>query len=341
MWDRAEQERAAARRSIHEEELEWAETVQDNRAALLVSPETGFRTWGTTSMIAELPQGAHSGAHKHGEEAIFILEGTGYSVVDDVAYDWKKHSALLVPFGALHQHFNTGDGTVRYLSVLAPHLEHFVGLHRTIQVEPCGMTTVEPDVPHSADGMNPDGINRVVLHRENAIVKGGEEGVAEALSSRLPEFDPQHPLVVGDVDGMHSLPLGIHKSEILQYMRINKEINDFRPREVEISGLLTDGPHEYGGMHAHMEAHLYIVSGSGYSVVDDEKVPWKAGTCFQVPGPQTPHRHVNESDTPATMVRMAFGIRYFFEQVAKREFPYLYLSPRQSVLEKNASASGM
>lgn len=340
MWDDAERERDAARRSIHEEDLAWVETAQDSRAGLLVSPETGFRTWGTTSMLAEIPPGAHSGAHKHGEEAVFIVTGTGYSVIDGVQYDWKQHSALLIPFGAVHQHFNTGEVTVRYLSVLAVHLEHYVGLHRTIQMEPWGMTTAEPDVPRSANGMSPDGVNRVVLHREKAIALRGEEGGGAATATQLPEFDPNHPLVIGDFDGMHALPSGLHKSEILRYMRINKDINDFHPQEVEISGLLTDGPHEYGGMHAHMEAHLYVLQGSGYSVVNGEKVAWKPGTCFHVPGPQTPHRHVNESDTPATMVRMAFGIRYFFERVAKREFPYLYLSPRQAVLEKSAPAAG-
>lgn len=340
MWDRSESERQAARRNIHEEELDWVETVQDQRAALLVSPETGFRTWGSTSMIAEIPPGHHTGAHKHGEEAIFIIDGTGYSVIDNVRYDWKKHSAILIPFGAVHQHFNTGTTPVRYLSVLAVHLEYFVGLQRTIQIENWGKTVTEPDVPPSENGLNPDTGHRVVLHREGATVKRHEGDGVPVLPDSVPEFDPEHPLILGDVDGMHSLPDGFHKSEVLQYMRINKDINDFHPQEVEISGLLTDGPHEYGGMHAHMEAHLYILQGEGYSLVNGERVPWRAGTCFQVPGPQTPHRHVNESDGPATMVRMAFGVRYFFEKVAKREFPYLYLEPRQGVLEQNRNVMG-
>jgi hypothetical protein len=29
------------------------------------------------------------------------------------------------------------------------------------------------------------------------------------------------------------------------------------------------------------------------------------------------------------MIRVAFGIRYFFEKMAKEEFPYLYYSFRQ------------
>ena len=293
-------------------------------------------------MLAEIPPGAQTGLHKHGEEAIFILSGSGFSVIDGVRYDWKEHSAVLIPFGADHQHFNTSDTTVRYLAVLAVHLEHFVGLHRTIQIEPKGTTTSEPDVPVSNDGMNPEGTDRVVLNKEDAIdfkTDDKNDAAIAAATQKLPEFDPEHPLVVGDVDGMHELPAGIHKAQTVQYMRINKDINKFHPKEVEISGLLIDPPREAGGTHAHMEAHLYVVQGSGYTTIGDEKVPWKAGTALQVPGPQTPHQHVNESDEEAIMVRMAFGIRYFFEQIAKREFPYLYLAPRAGVLEKSASAS--
>ena len=55
MWDKADAERDAARRNIHEEELDWVETVQDHRSALVLSPETGFRTWGSTTMVAEIP----------------------------------------------------------------------------------------------------------------------------------------------------------------------------------------------------------------------------------------------------------------------------------------------
>lgn len=340
LWDEAEEERRKSRRNIHGEDREWVETVQDAKAALLISPETGFRTWGTTTMIAEIPPHSHTGQHKHGEEAVFIESGNGFSVIDGVRYDWEPWSMLAIPFGAVHQHFNTGATPARYISVLAVHLEHAAGLHRTIQLENWGATTNEPDVPVSADGMAPDGESRIALRPADAISQKGEDDGVPVLPADMPEFDPEHPLIVGDLNGMMSLPAGFHKSEIRQYMRINKDTNDVKLHTVEISGLLIDPPHEYGGMHAHMEAHLYVLQGAGYSLVNGEKVPWKAGTAFHVPGPQTPHRHVNESDEKAIMIRIAFGNRYFWEKAAKREFPYLYLEPRQGVLERSRNVSG-
>lgn len=340
MWDQAESERKASRKNIHEEELEWVETAQDHQAALMISPETGFRTWGTTTMTAEIPVGGHSGAHKHGEEAIFIVDGTGYSIVDGLKYEWRRHSCVAIPFGAVHQHFNTGDVPVRYLSILSVHLEHLCGLHRTIQIERFGMTVKELEVETSPNGLAPNG-SRMVLHREDAPREAGEgDGVPVPNMADLPEFDPEHPLILGDVDGMGALPPGLHQggSKTVGFMsaRTSRDgMNDFHVYENEISGVLSAAAHSYNGMHAHMEAHLYCISGHGYTLVDGEKVTWKKGTAWWVPGPQTPHRHFNEADEDNEMLRIAFGIRYFFEKVAKREFPYLFLSPRQGVLESS------
>lgn len=345
MWDEAEQERKASRRNIHEEDLEWVETAQDHRAALMVSPETGFRTWGTTTMTAEIPPGGHTGAHKHGEEAIFIVEGSGYSVVDNVRYSWHKHSCMAIPFGSVHQHFNTGTETVRYVAILSVHLEHLCGLHRTMQIERFGMTVTEPDVETSPNGLTPDGMQRIVLHREDVPPQFAGEGDGVPLPSldSLPEFDPQHPLILGDVDGASALPIGLHNggTKTLGFMSAKPSregLNDFHVRELEISGILSAAAHEYNGMHAHMEAHLYCISGEGFTDVAGEKVSWKKGTAWHVPGPQTPHRHYNESDEDNEMLRLAFGIRYYFEKIAKREFPYLYLSPRQAVLEASGAS---
>lgn len=333
-WAESEAERRAARRNIHADELSWVDTEQDHRAALLISPETGFRTWGSTTMLAEIPAGGATGAHKHGEEAIYIVDGTGFSVVEGVRYDWKKGSVLAIPFGAVHQHFNLGDTPARYLSALSVDLERFVGIHRTVQISGRLAEFAAPDVPISPDGFGPEG-TRIILHREQGAVR---ESQATADLTALPTFDPDHPLVVGDGDGMnHVIPIESHNAATIDFMRnrLKKrgDLNGFSITSAEISGILINAPHEYGGMHAHMEAHLYILAGEGHSDIAGEKVAWREGSAIQVQGPQTSHRHVNESDIPSEMLRVAFGIRYYFESFATREFPYLYLGVRQGYEE--------
>jgi quercetin dioxygenase-like cupin family protein len=51
-----------------------------------------------------------SGKHRHqGGLVIYVIEGKGYSVVDDERKDWEKGDLLLLPMkpeGVEHQHFN-------------------------------------------------------------------------------------------------------------------------------------------------------------------------------------------------------------------------------------------
>lgn len=124
-------ERARARKYIHEEELEWVSTKQDYQAALLCSRQNKFITAGQVK-LGEIPSGWNTGKHSHGEEAIFIIHGEGFSVVDDMRYDWDTGSCLFMPYGSIHQHFNTGHDTVRYLSAMSLALERFAGLAKVV-----------------------------------------------------------------------------------------------------------------------------------------------------------------------------------------------------------------
>lgn len=339
MWDRAVEERQKARKWIHEEEIEWVATQQDARVGLLVAPETGFRTWGTVTMVAEIPPGWHTGKHKHGEEAIHIVDGTGFSVVNDVRYDWKKNSTLLIPFGATHQHFNTGDKPARYFSALAPHLEHFVGMARIVQAAECGPTKSPPVVPVSATGFD-ERNRRIVMQIEEAplgLGEGGEGGPRPAVAL-TPPVALDKPIAVGTRDGYAAAGIPedaqhAHTGPTAPtFMSIRKQNNGFQPHEIEITGILSDDPRQTSGTHGHMEAMIYCLEGTGYTLVDDVKVPWKKGTCLHVQGPQTKHQHVNDGEVPSQLLRIAPALRYFFETVARDEFPYLYYGPRSELM---------
>jgi len=51
----------------------------------------------------------HSGKHIHqGGLVIYVIDGEGYTVVDEVKYEWKQGDLLILPFkpgGVEHQHF--------------------------------------------------------------------------------------------------------------------------------------------------------------------------------------------------------------------------------------------
>ncbi|MGH2383450.1 MAG: cupin domain-containing protein [Candidatus Limnocylindria bacterium] len=56
----------------------------------------------------------HSGAHRHqGGLIIYVIEGSGYTIIDGVKEEWEAGDLLLLPLkpgGVEHQHFNAKPG---------------------------------------------------------------------------------------------------------------------------------------------------------------------------------------------------------------------------------------
>ena len=95
---------------------------------------------GSNVLKAEIPVGWHTGKHRHGEESMHILEGEGFSMLAGQRFDWHKSSTLQIPYWAEHQHFNTGNVPVGYISGMVFDLERFVRVARP-SVRKCGPTT--------------------------------------------------------------------------------------------------------------------------------------------------------------------------------------------------------
>ncbi len=154
-------------------DLTWIETPQDARVAMIIGDAVGFPTQGTSLLKAEIPARSHTGKHAHGEEAIHVLAGRGFSVIDGARYDWKPGTTLHVPYRAEHQHFNTGDEPATYLSASTMDLDNAVKLGRLLQLEEKGPNPPDLDrrYPASASQHAADG-RRIRLHLEDAIDEG-------------------------------------------------------------------------------------------------------------------------------------------------------------------------
>jgi len=110
-----EGERRAGKVLVRNEDLVF-ESTRMGDVAVVVDPAIGFhvRTLGT--LVAEIPSGKRSGAHRHVyEETNYVVSGSGYSIIEDQRFDWKKGDSLCIPLFAWHQHFNTGDKPARFL----------------------------------------------------------------------------------------------------------------------------------------------------------------------------------------------------------------------------------
>lgn len=90
----------------------------------------------------EIPPGSRSGRLQfQGGQIMFIIEGTGYTVIDGVKYPWKDRDVLNLPLkrdGIVVQHFNSStDKAARFL-VVEPNLFSATGVDRG-----CGFEQLE------------------------------------------------------------------------------------------------------------------------------------------------------------------------------------------------------
>lgn len=281
-------------------DLTWIETPQDARVAMIIGDAVGFPTQGTSLLKAEIPARSHTGKHAHGEEAIHVLAGRGFSVIDGARYDWKPGTTLHVPYRAEHQHFNTGDEPATYLSASTMDLDNAVKLGRLLQLEEKGPNPPDPDrrYPASASQHASDG-RRIGLHLEDAI---DENARRHAGHGGHGEGQQAHRHA-----GIWIL-MGGSESQ-------SDETNGFQAKAAAMTNIFEETAHSSSHKHSHTEAMLYVLEGKGYSEVDGTRYDWEAGDAVHVPPRMTMHEHFNDSDARTRTLRVEFGIRYFYESL--------------------------
>ena len=150
-------------------ELTWITTPNEHRVAMLIGRQVGFPTQGTNLCKVVIPEGHHTGRQRHGEEAIHILSGSGFIVVDGRRYDFRTGTTIHVPYMSGHQLFNTGADEVTYVSASAIDLDLYTMLGRLEQIEPKGANEpgFEDAIPAEDTQFDAEG-RRIALHLEDA-----------------------------------------------------------------------------------------------------------------------------------------------------------------------------
>lgn len=270
-------------------EIPWVRTPQDAKVKLMVANQLGYATMGSNVLKAEIPVGWHTGRHRHGEESMHILSGEGFSIIEGRRYDWHKGSTIQIPFWAEHQHFNTGDEPVLYLSGMAFDLERFVRVARLEQLEECGPNdpAMLAAVPPQESQYYPDG-TRAVIHLEDAPTDFS--------------FEPQ-----GNLPGLRN------QHDFVQYLVVPG--NGFKATSVAITHQWIEPPYHHSGRHKHLEAVVYAVEGEGYTEMQGKRVPWSAGDVLYVPPAMWEHEHVNDNPNRIVQLRIQFGIRFWFTEI--------------------------
>lgn len=314
-------------------DLQWIETIQDHRLAMLIGPQVGFPTMGTNLCKAVIPAGHHTGHHRHGEEAIHIIGGRGFIVVDGRRYDFHAGTTIHVPYASDHQLFNTATDDVVYITASTMDLDLFVKLGRLEQLAPKGVNapgfaTAFPVEDGQFDLLN----RRIALHLEDAP---DEQKLREATRAAAAERSAAtgghghddhggHGQGHGGQRGQEDEKPSRHKPEsphrhgaIYTLMgggeSPSTERNGFAAVSVAMTDIFEEVPHTSSHCHTHTEAVLYVLEGVGFSEVDFEHYDWEAGDAVHVPPKMTRHEHFNPSDHRTRTIRIEYGIRYFYE----------------------------
>jgi|GEM_PF-343446 len=322
-------------------DLVWIETPNEHRMAMLIGEQVGFPTNGTNLCKVVVPAGQHTGRHRHGEEAIHVVRGSGFLLVGGRRYDFHDGTTIHVPFMEDHQVFNTGDVEVDYVSASTMDLDLFIRLGRLEQLEekganPEGVEAAFPpedgqfdaqgrrialhieDAPNEADrkrsSQDPDGGHR--SHADHADHTGHDhaghdhatpgQASAATTTQKPPErlIKSDHPHRHGAIYNL--MGGGESKSE---------HRNGFTALTAAMTQIFEEVPHTSSHCHTHTEAVLYVLEGIGFSEIDGEHYDWEAGDAVQIPPKMTKHEHFNPSDGRTRTLRIEYGIRYFYEQL--------------------------
>lgn len=108
-----------ARLVTHFDDVAGLVTKRGARSLFMVDKSIGYHTAGLSAVMHELAPGLYQSRHRHGGEAwLYVISGTGYSVIDDVRYDWEAGDLVVVDHWAWHQHFNAStEQTARLVRV--------------------------------------------------------------------------------------------------------------------------------------------------------------------------------------------------------------------------------
>ena len=318
-------------------ELRWIETRNDHAIGMLVGEQVGFPTQGTNLYKIRIPPGTHTGRHRHGEEAIHVLTGTGCILVDGRRYDFHAGTTIHVPFMSDHQLVNTGSEEIELVAASAMDLDLFARLGRLEQLEDKGSNGpgfVE-GLPAEDGQFDTEG-RRIALHLEDAPdEQKRREEVRKAAEAAGASTHEGHGHGHGEGHGHDNGHGGGHGLGGGRGGRKNKaenphrhgaiyilmgggespseERNGFTAVSVAMTNIFEEVPHTSSHCHSHTEAMLYVLEGVGFSEIDFEHYDWEAGDAVHVPPKMTRHEHFNPSDSRTRTLRIEYGIRYFYE----------------------------
>lgn len=273
---------------------------------LIVDPRVGFNVKAFRFWINKLPPGGEEGAkwktigHRHTVEAVIhIVQGEGYSVIDGVKYSWAAGDFICVPMFSWHRHVNTSKGDMIYVASTTGPLSMALGVAIYEDERYPDQWVFAQGGEESLKSLIPGGGERVALDSDrHRLKRGSYKGIAASLYQEQIRFSTKEEkrrragkvLVKGKSLKFTSTPMG--RLAYVVDPRLGFQVRVISTLMAEIP------PGKRSGCHRHLYEEInYVMSGSGHSIIDDQRYDWKAGDALSIPVFAW-HQHFNSGKDP-------------------------------------------
>jgi gentisate 1,2-dioxygenase len=268
---------------IRADEIPWFQNRQASRIKYLLTPqktETGLQT-----MEVFVREDANqSGMHRHqGGLVIYVLEGTGHTVVDGVAYHWEPDDLLLLPLkpgGVAHQHFNdTAGRPSRWLAFIVNAFRDHLG-NEMVQI--VDAPSWRPEQAQAAVETRPAqaSVNTLrVPEAGQAVVEGST--IFDQLFALRDAFRRRARAGVAVVKGKDLAWENSRQGRVKWLLHPFQDATVMKSLLVYVQEIPPGS--RSGKQRCPGGTVQYVIQGRGHSIIDGVREEWKAGDCIALP----------------------------------------------------------
>ncbi len=234
----------------------------------MIAPVNGFNHAMLSLDLHHMPPGLHTGLHRHDETLLHVLSGSGYSIIDNVRYEWEPGDSIHIKPGVWHQHWNTSSAAANMLACKpTPLLNHIRPFFPSIAKGDDFIAVGDDYIPDHPFG----------LGRQELLIRS-----RESTGLDFPDFKQRQAALAERLKNGRTIMKGkdvrwelwSDKGEFNAYLL--DPVLGFECRTA-IIGMQAIPPGSHNESHVHDEAIVYILRGKGIVLVDDKRIDVEAG----------------------------------------------------------------
>jgi quercetin dioxygenase-like cupin family protein len=275
---------------------------------------TGYRNWdqvaapGWNSFIQEIRR--HSGKHRHqGGTSLFVLEGRGYTVVNERRFDWEAGDLIQLPVqagGCTHQHFNEDPtASSRWMSLIynwgkLPLANELV--QREVSPD---WKALQPNADENIPELEALDEDRLRVQQDQARAEADGQGDGTLFGALIAQRDRERRRLQTARMVLKGKEIQPEVNQMgIFYWYAHPHMPDLGSRTI-MMWVQEIPPGSRSGRQLHQGGRLhYVWQGRGHTLIDGVAHEWEAGDQILLPlkFEGTIHQHFNDGGEPVKLV---------------------------------------